>query len=216
MHNKIVATGFAAMLSLSLGLVACGGNAASSAATSTATSEATSAATSEATSAATSEATSAAATTTAATSATGAIDDTLPVWWEGTADDGCEVMYVENQDTGEAAIIAVDMAKETYLVADGIPVLENNVFTLNNSETGEPVKITLISADQSGMTIEIEGHGKVTLKGVTKADLEQSMTESLEYLGQKAEKFLNEIAADAEAASSAASTTETTSATSAA
>lgn len=208
MHNKIVATGFAAMLSLSLGLVACGGNAASSAATSTATSEATSAVTSEVTS----EATSAAATTTAATSATGAIDDTLPVWWEGTADDGCEVMYVENQDTGEAAIIAVDMAKETYLVADGIPVLENNVFTLNNSETGEPVKITLISADQSGMTIEIEGHGKVTLKGVTKADLEQSMTESLEYLGQKAEKFLNEIAADAEAAANA----ETTSATSAA
>ena len=208
MHNKIVATGFAAMLSLSLGLVACGGNAASSAATSTATSEATSAATSEATSAATSEATS----TTAATSATGAIDDTLPVWWEGTADDGCEVMYVENQDTGEAAIIAVDVAKESYLVADGIPVLENNVFTLNNSETGEPVKITLISADQSGMTIEIEGHGKVTLKGVTKADLEQEMQAGLEYLGQKAEKFLNEIAADAEAAANA----ETTSATSAA
>ena len=216
MHNKIVATGFAAMLSLSLGLVACGGNAASSAATSTATSEATSAATSEATSAATSEATSAAATTTAATSATGAIDDTLPVWWEGTADDGCEVMYVENQDTGEAAIIAVDMAKETYLVADGIPVLENNVFTLNNSETGEPVKITLISADQSGMTIEIEGHGKVTLKGVTKADLEQEMEAGLEYLGQKAEKFLNEIAADAEAAANATSAAETTSATSAA
>lgn len=212
MHNKIVATGFAAMLSLSLGLVACGGNAASSAATSTATSEATSAATSEATSAATSEATS----TTAATSATGAIDDTLPVWWEGTADDGCEVMYVENQDTGEAAIIAVDVAKESYLVADGIPVLENNVFTLNNSETGEPVKITLISADQSGMTIEIEGHGKVTLKGVTKADLEQEMQADLEYLGQKAEKFLNEIAADAEAAANAASAAETTSATSAA
>lgn len=212
MHNKIVATGFAAMLSLSLGLVACGGNAASSAATSTATSEATSAATSEATSAATSEATS----TTAATSATGAIDDTLPVWWEGTADDGCEVMYVENQDTGEAAIIAVDVAKESYLVADGIPVLENNVFTLNNSETGEPVKITLISADQSGMTIEIEGHGKVTLKGVTKADLEQEMQAGLEYLGQKAEKFLNEIAADAEAAANAASAAETTSATSAA
>lgn len=211
MHNKIVATGFAAMLSLSLGLVACGGNAASSAATSTATSEATSAATSEVTSEATSAATSE-ATSAAATTSTGAVADELPVWWEGTADDGCEVMYVENQDTGEAAIIAVDMAKETYLVADGIPVLENNVFTLNNSETGEPVKITLISADQSGMTIELEGHGKVTLKGVTKTELEQEMQAGLEYLGQKAEKFLNEIAADAEAAANA----ETTSATSAA
>ena len=226
MHNKIAATGFAAILSLSLGLAACGGNASSTASSAAATSEATSA-TSEATSA-TSEATSATSEATSAATSAASTEASLevPLFWAGESSDGCSILYHEDYETGVLSILIVNPNTGVAISAEGIPAVANDEsIELTNTETGEPLKLTARAYDEAAntLTIDVENHGTVTLTAVTESLIEQEVTKALESINLDevdlegmAKEFLNNMVDEAPADTAATSaTSEATSATSA-
>lgn len=165
--NKIVTTGLAGMLAMSLGLAACGNNNASTTTTEPAAENTT-------TAPAATNAT-ANANATADTNATAATE--RPLYWEGKLADGSDVGYMQSDDEKEAllSITNGDDIENAKVWSGTLGNDTDGMAMITNEETGETIKFSVIDFDEATttMTIDIEGYGEVDLKGVTEAEFEQ-------------------------------------------
>lgn len=169
--NKFVAPIMAGALTLSLGLVACGG---SSESTSTETTEETTEATTE---------------TTEATDAAATEEDTV-LFWSGDTDKGDILLYAEDDTDDTACIILFGDHDDTdeLLAFSGPAKLDGNTVTITDSETNDEFSFDIEDGNADDLTIDLGEHGKGTIKPVTEKqfnELVDSIVNAVKEIGDE-------------------------------
>ena len=171
--NKIVTFGLAGMLSMSLGLAACGSQSASTQQSSsdTATTE----------------------------NATKVNDANKILYWEGKASDGQDVCYMHNDETSAAtlAITKPDASDGKYW--SGKAAQKDSAVTITDDKSKETVTLTVVDApaDFSSLKVNIDGYGEVDMKPTTQAEFDKEIEEvatSVTAAAKEVEDAMNSIA----------------------
>ena len=145
LNKKFAVPVVAGVLSISLGLAGCGGN--NNASTeSTETKEATTATTDP------------------------EIEEIL--YYEGTFENGDQIIYGVD---GTKISIAIMSTTNDAVIVEGEPTYSGDKGTVKG-EDGTSLTYTM-TADDKGTTIEVEGYGKAELKAVTQSEFEKELAE---------------------------------------
>ncbi len=171
--NAIAAT---AALAVTLGLGACGGQAASSSTSAASTSsEATSSA------AVTSEATTSAAATSSASASSVSPEEVL-ISWQGALEDGTLVDFINSEDgTNGGFVLTKSNAEEPQRWLGAMTTTADGKITITDDTSKESISFTLTElTDDGAVVIEVEGYGKGALVPMTAADW-QRVAEAEEY-----------------------------------
>ena len=193
-YNKFVAPLMAGALSLSLGLVGCGGD---KAATET-TPEATEATTEAAETTTETAETTAAETGEATTEATGedaaAAADTV-VFWSGETTDGDAVLYSADEANGTATILLFGThdGNEDVIGASGSATFEGEKVVITDDETGTNFEFTITNRTEGGMDVDLGEHGTATLLATTEAGFEQDLENTINEVGAAIDEAINNI-----------------------
>lgn len=160
--NKFVAPVMAGALTLTLGLVGCGGSSTTESTTAPATEETTE------TAPATTETTPAPAETTPAPAATTEAESKI-LYWEGESDKGDVLLYSEDETDNTATVILFGDHddKDELLAFSGPATVEGDKLTITDAETGDTFTFTVTGQTQDAVTIDLGVHGAGTLKPVT-------------------------------------------------
>lgn len=192
-YNKFVAPLMAGALSLSLGLVGCGGNKAATE-TTTEVAETTEAAettaeTTEATGGETTE-----ATTEAAGEATAAASDTV-VFWSGETTDGDSVLYSEDEANSTATILLFGThdGSDEILGASGPAQFDGNKVAITDSETGSTFEFTITNRTEGGIDVDLGEHGTGTLIATTEAGFQQDVENTINEVGAAIDEAISNI-----------------------
>ncbi len=97
-------------------------------------------------------------------------------WWGGQTDTGDYIVYLENQDTGQAGIF-VDTADGVLMWGDGSLVIKGSETTIDFGND-DPVTLTIAKRDGDGLTIEASEWGSGVLPALS-AEKRDSIRDSL-------------------------------------
>ena len=187
LKNKLATAATIGALVTCVGLSACGGSNASAPAATTTAATTTAATTS--------------APTTQSANTPAAATQSETVFWEGTLADGSYVDFAYNEMAGEAALaISKSDLSSAQIWVGAYGTKADGSFTITDKETGMVVGYTITNITSSSATMNIDGYGEVTLKPVTKADLEKFGQELGQSLSTEAEKFIQGVSSVAAAA----------------
>ncbi len=166
-YSKFVAPILAGALSLTLGLVGCGGNNAAS----------TSMSTTEETSSAPAETDTTTTTDTTATSAD--VEEDKVVYWQGETDEGDTILYSEDDADKTTTILVFGEHDESgeILGYSGQAKTEGDEVTISDTESGTEFTFTLTDKTAESMTVDLGEHGKGTLNAVTQKEFEKEVDE---------------------------------------
>lgn len=159
--NKIVTIGMAGVLSMSIGLAACGNKPAASS-----SSAADSAASS-----------SVAADSSASEKAKEAAEAAKILYWEGTTSDGQSVVYSEDEQAKTAALAVIKADASDGTGWSGKAVSEDGKVTITDDLTSETVTLTVVdlASDFTALKVNIEGYGDVDMKPITQGEFEKEV-----------------------------------------
>ncbi len=186
--TKIAAPVMAGVLTLSIGLVGCGGSKpAADDKAKTETSQTTE----------TSQSSDTTKTTDATTSENSAIDPNTVLYWQGKLPDGKSVIYSDNALEGTSTLLIFESLDDKNAVMyDGKVTLENGESVITDKTSGDSIKMKITTANDAVMEMEIDGYGKCTLSSMTAKDFE----DELNALGKEVESAVNEAADELAAA----------------
>lgn len=153
LKNKFVAIGLTGVLTMSAGLVACGGSSASGSASATAASSAS--------------------TETAASTA----EDSKIVFWQGTTSDGQNVFYSADDAAKTATLAVVKGDASDGKGWSGKTVEEAGKITITDESTNETATLNVIelSPDYTSLKVNVDGYGEVSMKPITQGEFNKAV-----------------------------------------
>lgn len=213
-YNKFVAPVLAGALTLSLGLVGCGGSNSQSAASASST------------------AASATTDTTAASSASTTAQDSKVMFWMGMTEKDDTILYGEDEATQTVTILLFGShdGQDELLGYSGPAKVEGEMVTITDTETGKDFTFKVSDRSDTSMFVDLGEHGKGMITAVTEKEFEEKVNsikqtateigEALKSLDEKdIQQLVNTLDAalkEADATASASSSSSSASASSSA
>ncbi len=155
LKNKIVAVGLTGVLTMSAGLVACGGQPAASSSASSSEATASSSATEQAKEAA---------------------EAAKIIYWQGTTSDGQEAVYMNDDDSKTASLVIVKSDASDGQGWSGKTTVADDKITITDESTNKAVTLTVVeaAADGNSLKVNVEGYGDINMKPITQGEFNKA------------------------------------------